>query len=132
MTLVTYPLLVDEGRMSEGATELKAALGEEAFVELHPEDAEKHGLQDGGRAVVRTERSEAELPVRVTEHVAMGALFVPFNQPGLAANTLLCGGFTTAASIAPAAGPAAEEGAWGARSASADARTVAAQEAGVA
>ncbi|HET7235050.1 MAG TPA: molybdopterin dinucleotide binding domain-containing protein, partial [Actinomycetota bacterium] len=103
MTLVTYPLLVDEGRLSEGATELKAALGAEAFVEIHPEDAEKHGLSDGGRAIVRTEAGEAELPVRVTEHVALGALFVPFNQPGLAANALLSGGFSTAASVAPAA-----------------------------
>jgi predicted molibdopterin-dependent oxidoreductase YjgC len=106
MTLFTYPLLVDEGRLSEGASELKAALGEEAFVEVHPEDAEKHGLADGGRALVRTVAGEAELPVRVTEHVAAGALFVPFNQPGLAANTLLSGGFSTAASIAPASSTA--------------------------
>jgi len=107
LTLVTYPLLVDEGRLSEGAAELKAALGQEAFVEVHPEDADKHGLVDGGRAVVRTEAGQAELPVRVTEHVAVGALFVPFNQPWLAANTLLSGGFSTSASIAPAAEPAA-------------------------
>jgi len=106
MTLVTYPLLVDEGRLSEGANELKAALGEEAFVEINPEDAEKHGVADGGRALVRTVAGEAELPVRVTEHVAAGALFVPFNQPGLAANTLLSGGFSTAASIAPASSTA--------------------------
>jgi len=129
MTLVTYPLLVDEGRLSEGASELKAALGEEAFVEIHPEDAEKHGLVDGGRAVVRTAAGEAELPVRVTEHVAPGALFVPFNQPGLAANTLLSGGFSTAASISSAPEAAAtEEGVRGAQAASANARAVAPRE----
>jgi predicted molibdopterin-dependent oxidoreductase YjgC len=103
MTLVTYPLLVDEGRLSEGATELKAALGEDAFVEIHPEDADKHGVTDRGRAIVRTSAGQAELPVRVTEHVAVGALFVPFNQPGLAANALLSGGFCAAASIEPVA-----------------------------
>ena len=44
--------------------------------------------------------------MRVTEHVAQGAAFVPFNQPGLAANELLSGSFTTAARIEPAvAGP---------------------------
>jgi NADH-quinone oxidoreductase subunit G len=102
LTLVTYPLLVDEGRLSDGADELKAALEEPAFVEVHPEVAEKHGLVDGGRAVVRTDRGEAMLQVRVTEHVAPGALFVPFNQPGLAANTLLSGGFATAAEVMPA------------------------------
>ena len=36
---------------------------------------------------MRTAAGEAELPVRVTEHVAEGAVFVPFNQPGFAANT---------------------------------------------
>jgi NADH-quinone oxidoreductase subunit G len=99
LTLLSYPLLVDEGRLSVGADELKAALGEEAFVEVHPEDAEKHGLVAGGRATVRTDAAEAELSVRVTEHVAQGALFVPFNQPGLAANRLLAGAFTISATV---------------------------------
>jgi len=103
LTLLTYPLLVDEGRLSLGADELKAALGEEAFVEVHPEDADKHGLVEGGRATLRTDAGEAELPVRVTEHVAQGALFVPFNQPGLEANRLLSGSFTASAEIAAAA-----------------------------
>jgi len=52
LTLLAYPLLVDEGRLSEGADELKAALGQDPFVELHPEDADKRGLVDGGRATV--------------------------------------------------------------------------------
>ena len=108
LTLVSYPLLVDEGRLSEGADELKAALGEEAFVEVHPEDAEKHGLADGGRATVRTDAGEAELPVRVTEHVAQNALFVPFNQPGLAANRLLAGSFSASATVEAAAAPQTE------------------------
>jgi hypothetical protein len=37
--------------------------------------------------------------VRVTAHVAPGAAFIPFNQPGLAANTLLSGAFTASAKI---------------------------------
>ncbi len=37
--LFTYPLLVDEGRLSERADELKAALEDEAFLEMHPSDA---------------------------------------------------------------------------------------------
>ena len=102
LTLLSYPLLVDEGRLSEGADELKAALGQDPFVELHPEDADKRGLVDGGRATVTTDAGEAVLGVRVTEHVAQGAVFVPFNQPGLAANELLSGSFTTAVRIEPA------------------------------
>ncbi len=99
LTLLSYPLLVDEGRLSDGADELKAALGQEAFVEVHPEDADKYGVVDGGRAHVWTDAGEAVLPVRVTEHVAQGAVFVPFNQPGLQAGGLLAGSFTTAARI---------------------------------
>jgi hypothetical protein len=37
--------------------------------------------------------------VRVTAHVAPGAAFVPFNQPGFAANTLLSGSFSVSAKI---------------------------------
>ncbi len=92
--LFTYPLLVDEGRLSERAHELKAALAREPFVEVHPDEAARAGLADGGRAIVRTPAGEAELPVVVTPHVAPGAVFVPFNQAGFAANTLLAGAFT--------------------------------------
>jgi assimilatory nitrate reductase catalytic subunit len=101
-------LLVDEGRLSDGADELKAALGQEAFVELHPEDADKRGLADGARATVTTDAGEAVLDVRLTDHIAPGAAFVPFNQPGLAANELLSGSFTTAVRIEPAAEAEAE------------------------
>jgi hypothetical protein len=40
----------------------------------------------------------------VTPHVAAGSVFVPFNQPGLAANTLLSGRFSTGVGIEPAGG----------------------------
>jgi assimilatory nitrate reductase catalytic subunit len=100
---------VDEGRLSEGADELKAALGQDAFVELHPEDADKRGLADGGRAIVTTDAGEAILDVRITGDIAPGAVFVPFNQPGLAANELLGGSFTTAVRIEPAAAQAEVE-----------------------
>ena len=50
LVLFTYPLLVDEGRLSERADELKAALEDEAFVELHPADAAAIGVADGARA----------------------------------------------------------------------------------
>ena len=96
LVLFTYPLLVDEGRLVEDSPELKEALEEqEAFLEVHPEDAASAGLADGDPAVVRTEAGEARLPVRLTDHVAKGAVFVPFNQPGFGANTLLSGSFST-------------------------------------
>ncbi len=86
LTLFTYPLLVDEGRLSERADELKAALGEPPFVEIHPDDAAAAHVGDGDDVVLKTAVGEVTLPARVTEHVAKGSVFVPFNQAGLQAN----------------------------------------------
>ena len=102
LTLFTYPLLVDEGRLTEGATELKAALEDAPFAEMHPEDAERHGLAGGGGVRLRTSAGETTVPLRVTEHIAPGSVFVPFNQPGLAVNTLLSGRFTAPVEATPA------------------------------
>jgi NADH-quinone oxidoreductase subunit G len=89
--LFTYPLLVDEGLQSEGAGELKEALAEEPFLEVHPEDAGRLGLEDGGRARVKTEAGETEIPVRLSDGITPGAVFVPWNQQGFRANVLLAG-----------------------------------------
>jgi NADH-quinone oxidoreductase subunit G len=106
LVLFSYPLLVDEGHLSDGADELKEALQREAFVEVHPADADRLGLGDGGRAVVRTERGQAELPVAVTDGIVEGTVFVPWNQPGLRANTLLSGSPITPVTLEPVGEPA--------------------------
>ena len=100
MRLFTYPLLVDEGRLSEGAEQLKAALEDPAFVEVHPEDAGALELVDGAAARLQTDAGTAVLAVRVSEAVCRGAVFVPFNQPGFAANVLLSGSFLTTVALA--------------------------------
>lgn len=99
MLLFTYPLLVDEGRLSERADELKAALADPPFVEIHPDDASKAGIDDGAEVVLTTAAGHATLPARVTEIVSEGSVFVPFNQAGFAANALLQGRFSIAATI---------------------------------
>ncbi len=113
LRLFTYPLLVDEGRLSERADELKATLADDPFVEVHPDDAAPLGIEDGATVAVRTAAGEAQLPARVTADVARGAVFVPFNQVGFAANTLLSGSFTAEVTLiaAPAedAAPASQE-----------------------
>jgi NADH-quinone oxidoreductase subunit G len=106
LLLFTYPLLVDEGRLSEGADELKAALADPPFVEIHPEDAGTAGIDDGADVRLTTAAGEATLSARVTEHVTQGSLFVPFNQSGVAANTLLQGSFSIAATIGSVDPPA--------------------------
>jgi anaerobic selenocysteine-containing dehydrogenase len=74
---------------------------------VHPEDAERLGLSDGGTATVTTSAGGVSgLPVRVTDGIARGTAFVPFNNPGLPANTLLSGRFTAMATITAPAGAA--------------------------
>jgi NADH-quinone oxidoreductase subunit G len=102
LTLFTYPLLVDEGRLSVDADELKAALAEKPFLEVHPDDASRLELTVDELARVRTEAGEAELPVRVTDAVTAGTVFVPYNQAGFRANTILSGRLFTEATVEPA------------------------------
>ena len=70
-------------------------------MEVHPPDAEQLGVSDGQAVWLKTAAGQAELPARVTDSIAQGCAFVPWNQPGLAANTLLSGSLTTAATIEP-------------------------------
>jgi NADH-quinone oxidoreductase subunit G len=105
LLLFSYPLLVDEGRLSVDAEELKAALEEEPFVEVHPDDASRLGLEDGGRVRVRTEAGEAEIAVRVTDGIVAGAAFIPWNQPGLRASGLFRRGARAAAELEPVSEP---------------------------
>jgi NADH-quinone oxidoreductase subunit G len=97
--LFTYPLLIDEGRLSERADELKAALEDGAFVEVHPDDASAVGITDGASVLVSTDAGQAELSARVTNRVAAGSAFVPLNQPRFRANTLLSGQMVTRARL---------------------------------
>jgi NADH-quinone oxidoreductase subunit G len=102
LTLFSYPLLVDEGRLSTGAGMLKAALEKPAFVELHPDDASRHGISDGDEVLVATQAGQARVPAVVTDRIAPGVAFAPWNQPGLEANTLLSGARFTPATLEPA------------------------------
>jgi NADH-quinone oxidoreductase subunit G len=106
LVLFSYPLLVDEGRQLGGAHQLKAALERRASVEVHPDDAVRLGLRDGGFAYLATRAGEATLPVVVTDAVVRGACFVPWNNPGLAANTLFSGTRVVPVAISPAEAPA--------------------------
>jgi NADH-quinone oxidoreductase subunit G len=110
LSLFSYPLLIDEGRQLEGAAELRAALEDRPFAEVHPEDADKRRVSDGGRVRLSTTAGSAEVDVRVTPNVAQGTVFVPFNQPGLAANTLLSGRFTSPVEIELVSEPASAAG----------------------
>jgi sulfite reductase (NADPH) flavoprotein alpha-component len=87
--LVTYPLLLDGASMLARAADLNRETPA-AFVEVHPDDAGRLGLADGGTAEVDFgDGRTARLPVRVAPTVAPGCAFVPANQPDLALGALL-------------------------------------------
>jgi formate dehydrogenase alpha subunit len=59
-----------------------------AYVEMHPEDAQKVGLNGHRRVRVTSRRGQIELNVRVTENIKQGVVFIPFHFAEAAANAL--------------------------------------------
>jgi len=91
-----YPLVMSTGRilehfhtgsMSRRSAILDALVGH-GHVELHPDDAERHGLATGDKAALSTRRGRIETTVLVSERVAKGSIFVPFHFAEAAANQL--------------------------------------------
>ncbi len=91
-----YPFILSTGRilyhyhtgtMSRRVDALNAYVSE-GYAEIHPEDAKRLGLEEGGLVRVRTRRGEITTKVRATERVAPGSVFVPFHFVEAAANRL--------------------------------------------
>ena len=59
-----------------------------AYIEMHPEDAQKVGLNGRRRVRVMSRRGQIELDVRVTENIKQGVVFIPFHFAEAAANAL--------------------------------------------
>lgn len=53
------------------------------FIELHPYDAEKLGLQENDWVEVRSRRGQARFPVTLTRIIARGTVFVPIHWGAL-------------------------------------------------
>ena len=56
------------------------------FVEVHPDDAARFGLKDGGFARVTTEAGKAVLEVMVTDGVRPGTIFAPMHWSNMTAS----------------------------------------------
>jgi assimilatory nitrate reductase catalytic subunit len=86
-TSQAFPLRLNTGRIRDqwhtmtrtGQSPRLAAHLAEPFVEVHPLDAGKMGLADGGFARVATEHGDCTLKVMVTENQQPGSLFVPIH-----------------------------------------------------
>jgi predicted molibdopterin-dependent oxidoreductase YjgC len=92
-----YPLLLNTGRTVEhwhtrtktGRIAVLEGLSPEAWVEVHPADAEELGLRSGDLATVRSSRGQVErIRVRVTAIVRRGEVFIPFHWDERCANRL--------------------------------------------
>ena len=90
-----FPFILTTGRVLEhwhgGTMTRNSSLDEaypEARVEIHPADAEMHGIQNGAPVKVQSRRGEVVLRATVTEKTSVGVLFIPFHFAEAAANIL--------------------------------------------
>jgi formate dehydrogenase alpha subunit len=90
-----YPFVLTTGRVLEhwhgGTMTRNSALDElwpEATCEIHPADAELHGIGDGRAVRVTSRRGEVVLRARVTPKSTVGVVFIPFHFAEAAANLL--------------------------------------------
>ncbi|MFQ6101918.1 MAG: formate dehydrogenase subunit alpha [Anaerolineae bacterium] len=60
----------------------------EAYVEMHPDDAARIGLDGAKRVRVASRRGEIKLGVRLTPRIRPGVVFIPFHFAEAAANAL--------------------------------------------
>jgi NADH-quinone oxidoreductase subunit G len=88
LRLLTYRLLYDDGSRINKTSGIRD-LTSEAFVEINVDDAQAAGITDGDTVAVTTSNGSLELPARVTKGIAKGVVFVPQNQPGANALTLV-------------------------------------------
>ena len=77
------------GTMTMRVPQLRRAMPQ-AYVEMHPEDADRLGIQDGETVMLKTRRGSLKLPVwlRGRGEVPAGTLFIPFFDERLLINDL--------------------------------------------
>ncbi|MFN8413907.1 MAG: formate dehydrogenase subunit alpha [Anaerolineales bacterium] len=90
-----YPFILTTGRLLEhwhgGTMTRNSALNEaypEARVEIHPADAEIHGIRNGDPVKVQSRRGEIVVRANVTEKTTIGVVFIPWHFHEAAANLL--------------------------------------------
>ena len=60
------------------------------FVEINDEDAKELGVADGDEVVISVDGTEVRLAAVVSD-IVKGSVFVPYDQVGVRANTLMSG-----------------------------------------
>jgi formate dehydrogenase major subunit len=101
-----YPLTLSTGRIAthyHTATMTRRCFGlagaaPEELAEVHPDDAARYGIDDGGRMTVRSRRGQVTVRAQVTRRVPPGMVFMTFHFTQSPANAL------TTAAADPVAG----------------------------
>jgi len=82
-----YPFVLNTGRIlyqyhSSTMSRRNKALNDfanEAYLLMHPDDAERFGFHEGDMVKITSRRGEIETAVRISEEVLQGELFMPFH-----------------------------------------------------
>jgi formate dehydrogenase major subunit len=91
-----YPFILNTGRVLEHwhtgtmtrRTRALHAIRPRPMVEIHPDDLEILGLEDGERVVIESRRGAIALAAEASRRVTPGTVFVPFHFREAAANVL--------------------------------------------
>ncbi|NGO44849.1 molybdopterin oxidoreductase family protein, partial [Streptomyces ureilyticus] len=90
-----YPLVLVTGRRwahyNSGSMTRRGgnlALDPVDFLDLHPDDAARYELRDGGHVTVESRHGQARLIARVSEQTAPGQVFCSFHFPASGVNRL--------------------------------------------
>lgn len=101
----TFPFALNTGRLPHqwhtltktGKIAALNKLNPAPFIEIHPKDATKLGLDSTDSAEVRSRRGSACYPVKITESVQPGNCFAPFHWNDLFGDNLAVNAMTTEA-----------------------------------
>jgi NADH-quinone oxidoreductase subunit G len=89
LVLLSGRMIYDSGNMVAHSKAL-GSIARKPFLGLAESDARRLGLDSGTEATVSVDGFEAHLEV-VVDDISPGAVFVPYDQPGLRANRLMSG-----------------------------------------
>lgn len=89
-----YPLVLTTGRLyghwhtqtRTGRIEKIRKMHPAPFIEIHPKDAHKLGIESGNLVQVRSRRGKAYFPAQITKAIAPGTVFVPMHWGALGAD----------------------------------------------
>jgi anaerobic selenocysteine-containing dehydrogenase len=87
--LYTGRLIYDEGAMVSRSAALRH-IARRPYIELNDVDAKTLDVADGDHVVVSADGTDVTLSARISD-IARGAVFVPYDQPGVRANGLIRG-----------------------------------------